>query len=67
MHNAPAEGECAEVLVDGSQQRLGAWQPQRHVAHIKVLHVVGALKVLTNITLASAAQHTKHIIQQEPV
>lgn len=58
MHTAPAESQCAKVLVDGSQQCLCTWQPQWHVSHIKVLHVVGALKVLQNIALASAAQKT---------
>jgi hypothetical protein len=56
LFNAPAEGQCAKVLVDGPQQGLGTWQAQRHMPHIKVLHVVGALQVLTHIALASAAQ-----------
>jgi hypothetical protein len=43
------------VLVDGGQQRLCARQPQRYVAHVKVLHVVAALQVLTNVALAGAA------------
>lgn len=57
----PAEGQCAEVLVDCCQQCLGTWQPQRHMAHVKVLHVVGALQVLTHVALASAAAHKGNI------
>lgn len=43
-HPPPAEGERAEVSVDGAQQRLGTRQAQRHVPHIKVLHVVADLR-----------------------
>ena len=42
----PAEGEGAKVLVDDAEEVLGSWQPQGHVAHVEVLHVVGALHVL---------------------
>ena len=48
---APAEGEGAEVLVDRIEQRLGLLQPQRHVAHVEVLHVVAALHVLVHVPL----------------
>ncbi len=49
---AAAEGECAKVLVNGGQQLLGAREPQRHVPHVKVLHVVAALEVLADDALA---------------
>ena len=44
----PAEGEGAEVLVDGVEELLGALQPQRDVAHVKVLHVVRGLHVVVD-------------------
>ena len=44
----PAEGEGAEVLVDGVQELLGALQPERDVADVKVLHVVRGLHVVVD-------------------
>ena len=53
---ATAEGEGAEVLVDGVEQGLGLLQPQRDVAHVEVLHVMGTLHVLVHVALARAAE-----------
>jgi hypothetical protein len=53
LNSSPlTEGEGAKVAVDDAQQLLGTRQPQRHMPHIKVLHVVAALQVLPHIPLA---------------
>jgi hypothetical protein len=53
------------VLVNGCQQRLGPGQPKRHVANIKVLHVVGTFQVLPDVALPST-EGTWSNSQEEP-
>ena len=47
-----AECQRAEVPVNRCQQLLSPRQTQRHMADIKVLHIMTALEVLTNIAFA---------------
>ena len=47
-----AEGQGAKVAVYDPQQLLCLGQTQRHMPNIKVLHVMAALQVLMNISLA---------------
>ena len=44
-----AERQGSEVLVDGVEQSLGTLEPERHVAHVEVLHVVARLHVVVNL------------------
>ena len=56
---AAAEGERAEVLVDGVKELLGALQAEGDVADVEVLHVVAALHVVVD-----DAKKRKHFLNR---
>ena len=50
-----AKCQCAKISIDDIEQGLGSGKSQRHMADVKILHVMAALQVFMHISLACVA------------